>query len=96
MNDYETWLSTLPRDSEPFELSFGEWIGGNPWRDVPSEWEERFPFEETHCAICERTIGGFLDYDPETGADVSAYEAIWILPDDRGVCEDCVPEKVES
>ena len=96
MSGYDKWLSTLPRDSEPFELSFGEWIGGNPWRDGSSEWEERFPFEETHCAICERTIGGFLDYDPETGADVSAYEAIWILPDDRGVCEDCVPEKVES
>lgn len=96
MSDYDTWLATNPADSQPFELSFGEWMGGNPWRDVPSEWEEQFPFEDTHCAICETTIGGYLGYDEETSADVSRYETIWILPDERGVCEDCChPEEVE-
>lgn len=89
MSRYDAWLETDRRGSAAFELSWAEWVGDSLATGTPSIWEERFPFEEAHCDLCEESIGGYLDIDLETSADVSRYATIWILPDERAACDDC-------
>jgi len=73
------------------------------WRDDRPEdrcwdgslfWEQRFPFEDMNCDLCNRALGGDLHVDPETGEYAYAYRTIRIRPDEQRLCPDCgFPEK---
>lgn len=82
MSSYDAWLAHNPADDDVIEISYGEWS-----RD--EDLQEQYPMEDTRCAICTRPIGGFLGYDEETSADRNEFQSIWVLPDERAVCEDC-------
>lgn len=68
----------------------------NRWWDGSLFWEERFPFEDMNCDLCNRALSGYLDVDLETRKYIYAYQTIHILPDERSVCADCgVPQKIK-
>jgi hypothetical protein len=85
MTDYDAWLSTNPRDMDLDEITFTR------WNDDP-ELQECYPFDETKCAGCGVSIGGWLEASPETGHDVARFTPIFVAPDEQTYCEDCTGE----
>ena len=69
-----------------------EWHDGRPedrWWDGSLFWEQRFPFEDMNCDLCNRALSVYLNDDPETGEYVYAYRTSRIRPDERSRCPDC-------
>jgi hypothetical protein len=88
---FDSWLTKEPVFN-PTEVSNNDWINDQ------NNGDNYAPFDETHCSNCNVIIGAYLDYDPETTADIYAFKSLWIMDEDceKLFCEDCYIEVTEE
>lgn len=89
-SSFDRWATKEGPDFSPVEMDLTGWL--------QDDGDTYAPFDETKCSNCEAVIGAYLDVDPETSADVSAFTTFWIMDEvcETLFCEDCWIDATEE